>query len=254
MCGYRTVPSVPCVPYLQIVSTVDTEQANVHQQHVKPNLFVVLLRISTKKSGGADSHGVAAQKRDIELFLSSQHGAEVIAELTEVESGAAESRPVLEEALHLCRTNKATLLVQKVDRLSRDLEQLARIVKDKTVPIRVATLPNADNFQIHLFGALAAQEREFISIRTRAALASARERGVRLGNPNLAEINRGRSRTASAFACNHAPLIKSLRDKGKTLREICEVLNDAGIKTARGCEFHPVQITRILRRTAGAAA
>ena len=207
-----------------------------------------------QKSGGADSHGVAAQKRDIELFLSSQHGAEVIAELTEVESGAAESRPVLEEALHLCRVNKATLLVQKVDRLSRDLEQLARIVKDKTVPIRVATLPNADNFQIHLFGALAAQEREFISIRTRAALADARERGVRLGNPNLAEINRGRSRTASAFACNHAPLIKSLRDKGKTLREICEVLNDAGIKTARGCEFHPVQITRILRRTAGAAA
>ena len=226
----------------------------MHQQHVKPNRFVVLLRISTKKSGGADSHGVAAQKRDIELFLSSQQGAEVIAELTEVESGAAESRPVLEEALHLCRIHKATLLVQKVDRLSRDLEQLARIVKDKTVPIRVATLPNADNFQIHLFGALAAQEREFISIRTRAALAAAKERGVKLGNPNLAEINRGRSRTASAFACNHAPLIKSLRDKGKTLREICEMLNDAGIKTARGCDFHPVQITRILRRNAGSAA
>ena len=65
----------------------------------------------------------------------------MIAELTEVESGGDATRPVLEEALHLCRINKATLLVQKVDRLSRDLETLARIVKDKAVPIKVATLP-----------------------------------------------------------------------------------------------------------------
>ena len=69
--------------------------------------------------------------------------------------------------------------MQKVDRLSRDLEQLARIVKDKEVSIRGATLPNSDNFQIHLFGALTAQEREFISIRTRAALAAAKVRGVK---------------------------------------------------------------------------
>ena len=161
---------------------------------------------------------------------------------------------MLEEALHLCRINKATLLVQKVDSLSRDLETLARIVKDKAVPIKVATLPNTDNFQIHLFGALAAQEKQFISIRTRAALEAARASGVKLGNPNLAEMNRTRSRSAGSFASNHAPLIKSLRDKGKTLREICDVLNDAGIKTAVGCDFHPVQITRILRRISEAAA
>ena len=73
-------------------------------------------------------------------------------------------------------------------------------------------------------------------------------------NPNLAEMNRTMVRSARAFASNHAPLILSLRNKGKSLREICEVLNDAGIKTARGCDFHPVQITRILRRSAGAAA
>ena len=232
---------------------MDTERTNGRMGTVPATKFVVLLRVSTKHQG-ADGLGIAAQKRDIELFLSTQQGAEVIAELTEVESGGAATRPVLEEALHLCRINKATLLVQKVDRLSRDLETLARIVKDKAVPIKVATLPNADNFQIHLFGALAAQEKQFISIRTRAALETARARGVKLGNPNLAEMNRTRSRSARSFASNHAPLIKSLRDKGKTLREICDVLNDAGIKTAGGCDFHPVQITRILRRISEAAA
>ena len=91
----------------------------------------------------------------------------------EVESGAASDRPVLESALALCRKHKATLLVQKVDRLSRDLELLARLLKDKAVPVKVAQLPNADNFQLHLFGCLAAQEREFISARTKASLQQA---------------------------------------------------------------------------------
>ena len=181
------------------------------------------------------------------MFLSTQQGAEVIAELTEVESGGAATRPVLEEALHLCRINKATLLVQKVDRLSRDLETLARIVKDKAVPIKVATLPNADNFQIHFFGALDAQEKQFISIRTRPALEAERARGLKLGNPHLAEMNRTRVRSVRSFASNHTPLIKSLKDKGKTLREICVVLNGNVIKIACGCDAHPVQITRILR-------
>lgn len=96
----------------------------------------------------------------------------------------------MEEALNLCRKHRASLLVQKVDRISRDMEVLARIVKDKQVQLRVASLPHADNFQIHLYGALASQEREFISQRTKAALAAAKARGVRLGNPQLAEMNR----------------------------------------------------------------
>ena len=88
--------------------------------------------------------------------LKQQENPEVLAELVEVESGAASTRPVLEEALDLCRKHNAALLVQKVDRITRDLEVLARIVKDP-VTLRVASLPNADNFQIHLFGCLAAR-------------------------------------------------------------------------------------------------
>ena len=104
--------------------------------------------------------------------------------------------------------------MQKVDRITRDLEVLARIVKDPLVTVRVASLPNADNFQIHLFGCLAAQEREFISTRTKAALAAAKERGVRLGNPRIAEMNSSRKRTARKFADKHAHLVWSLRQQG----------------------------------------
>ena len=210
---------------------------------------MVLLRVSTH-SQGADGHGVAAQRRDIQIFLDGLDGdPQVIRELVEVESGASTSRPVLEEALELCRRHKASLLVQKVDRITRDLEVLARIVKDPLVTVRVASLPNADNFQIHLFGCLAAQEREFISTRTKAALAAAKERGVRLGNPRIAEMNSARKRTARKFADKHAKLIWSLRNKGRTLQEIADVLNESGFTTARGCQFFPAQVGTILKRT-----
>ena len=208
--------------------------------------FVVLLRVSTKKQG-ADGLGVAAQRRDIQLFLKQQETPEVVAELLEVESGAASDRPVLDQALSLCRKHKATLLVQKVDRLTRDLELLARILKDKAVAVKVAQLPNADNFQLHLFGCLAAQEREFISTRTKAALQAAKARGVQLGNPKLAEINKTRKRQARQFADQHSSLVWSLHSKGKSHREICSVLNDAGMTTRAGGIFYPVTITRILR-------
>jgi len=215
--------------------------------------FVVLLRVSTKKQG-ADGLGVAAQRRDIELFLKQQEAPVVLAELLEVESGAATDRPVLDEALALCRKHKATLLVQKVDRLTRDLEMLAKILKDKQVAVKVAQLPNADNFQLHLFGCLADQEREFISTRTKAALAVAKARGVQLGNPRLAEMNKTRKRQARQFAEQHSSLVWSLHGKGKTHREICSVLNDAGMKTSGGGIFYPITITRILRRTSHSEA
>ena len=229
------------------------EQSNLRMQAVPTNRFVVLLRVSTK-SQGADGLGISAQRRDIQLFLDQQENPEVISELVEVQSGVSTDRPVLEKALNLCRQHHCSLLVQKVDRISRDMECLARIVKDKSVPIKVACLPQADNFQIHLYGALANQEAQFISQRTKAALAAAKARGVRLGNPQLAEMNRTRKRSARQFADQHSNLIWSLRNKGKTLREICSVLNDAGITTARGGVFHPVQVTRILRRSVEVAA
>jgi DNA invertase Pin-like site-specific DNA recombinase len=211
--------------------------------------YVLLLRVSTQKQS-ASGNGLEAQRRDINLFLQHQNEPVVVKELVEVESGAETNRPVLDEALRLCRFHKATLLVQKVDRLSRDLERLASIVKMKDVPVRVACLPNADNFQIHLFGCLAAQEREFISQRTRAAMAAAKKKGAKFGNPKLADLNRTRKYQAKTKASAVAPIVLPLRQKGMTLQEIANTLNQMNVKTSTGRTFYPTQVKRILDRVA----
>ena len=218
---------------------------------VPMNRFVVLLRVSTQKQG-ADGLGIAAQKRDIDLFLQQHPQSTVIKELVEVESGGKElcDRPVLQEAINLCRSSNSTLLIAKLSRLSRDAAFVLNLMKDTSIQFKVAAMPAADNFQLGIYALLNQQEREQISTRTRAALAAAKARGVKLGNPkNLEEFNRNRKQKARRFADQHSNLIWSLRNKGRTLREICAVLNDAGIKTARGGLFHPVQVTRILRRS-----
>lgn len=211
--------------------------------------FVVLLRISTAKTGGIDSNGIAAQRRDINLFLQQQKNPHVIQEFIEIESGAAKERPVLEQAIKCCQKHRCPLLTQKVDRLTRDVETLGRLTKMKDLEIKIASLPNADNFQIHLYGILASQEREFISQRVRAGMKEAKERGVKFGNPKLAELNKTRKHKARVFAYEHAELIKNLRSENKTYRQICALLNSSGIKTRTGKSFHPVQVHRILKRT-----
>lgn len=223
---------------------------------VTPNRFVILLRISTQKQG-ADGLGVAAQRRDIQLFLEQQQNATIIKELVEVESGGKElcDRPVLQEAMDLCRSTNSTLLVAKLSRLSRDAAFVLTLMKDSSIQFKVAAMPDADNFQLGIYALLNQQEREQISTRTRNALAAAKARGVKLGNPkNLENWNRTRKHAARKFADQHSNLIWSLRNKGRSLREICAVLNDAGITTAKGGVFHPVQVTRILRRSVEVAA
>lgn len=212
--------------------------------------FVQYLRVSTQKQG-ADGNGIAAQERDLEIFLRHQPMAETIGRFVEVESGANNERPELEAALNLCRATGAHLLVQKVDRLSRDVEFIAKLVKDKRVTLRVANLPNADNFQIHLFAAISAQEREFISQRTKAAMAAAKRNGKRFGNPKLAELNKTRKYEAKTFASEVAPIILPLRNRGLTFQEIANTLNDMNLKTVRGCEYKPTQVKRIVDRITG---
>ena len=218
---------------------------------VPSHQFVILKRVSTQKQG-ADGLGIAAQQRDIDLFLEQRPEATVIQEFVEVESGGKElqDRPVLMQAIELCRRTNSTLLVAKLSRLSRDAAFVLTLMKDTTIQFCVASMPSADNFQLGIYALLNQQEREQISVRTRSALAAAKARGVKLGNPkNLENWNQTRKNAARKFADQHSNLIWSLRNKGRTLREICEVLNDAGITTAKGGVFHPIQVTRILRRS-----
>ena len=214
-----------------------------------PSKYVLYLRISTAKSGGVDSNGIAAQDRDLNIFLSSQHQPEVVGRFVEVMSGANNDRPQLKQALDLCRSTGSQLVVQKVDRLSRDVEFVARLLKDKTVQLRVANIPSADHFQIHLFAALGMQEREFISIRTKAAMAAAKARGVRFGNPRINELNLPRKRKANQFDSRIWPMVKTLRSEGMSFQRIATALNDMGERRPKGNVYHPTQVKRIYDRS-----
>tara|TARA_B100001094_G_scaffold326068_1_gene381540 strand:+ start:245 stop:1033 length:789 start_codon:yes stop_codon:yes gene_type:complete len=213
--------------------------------------FVLYLRISTAKSGGVDSNGIAAQERDINLFLDTQSAPEVVGKYVEVMSGANNERPQLQDALTLCRETGSQLLVANLSRLSRDVEFTARLLKDKKIKLRVANLPNANNFQIHLFSAIYQQEREFISLRTKAALREWKVKNPhrKLGNPRISEINNRRSSIAKVHRSTITPVIQPLRKQGMTFKEIANTLNSMGLKTSRGNVYHPMQVKRILDKS-----
>ncbi|MGC4024174.1 MAG: recombinase family protein [Mesorhizobium sp.] len=215
--------------------------------------YVIYKRVS-RASQGESGLGIEAQQRDIELFLSSYADKpEVIATFTEVRSGADDDRPELAKAMALVRNTPGTeLLVAKLDRLSRRVSFVAKLLEDKKVRFRVACMPNADNFQLHLYSALAEQEREFISKRTIAALAAAKSRGRKLGGlrPKTAARIEALKADADAHAAKHIAVIQPMREAGKTYAEIATALTKMGVATARGGNWSDVTVARILRRAA----
>lgn len=213
--------------------------------------YVIYRRVSTDEQGKSGL-GLEAQDRDIRLYLEgySDQPFEVVAEFTEVASGSDDRRPELTKALDMARKNGAELLVAKLDRLSRKVSFIASLLDDRKVQLRVAAMPQADKFQLHIYAALAEQEREFISIRTKAALKEAKARGVKLGGARDKTLKRNQEvqRKAAERAQNVAGLIQPLREAGKSLREIAAELNRAGVRTARGGEWQASQVKRTIER------
>ncbi|PYG24698.1 recombinase family protein [Pelagimonas varians] len=213
--------------------------------------FVTYRRVSTQEQGRSGL-GMDAQVRDIGIYLEAyaEQPFEVIAEFVEVQSGSADDRPELEKALELVRRTGAELLVAKLDRLSRRVSFIATLMDDKRVRLRVAAMPNADKFQLHIYAALAEQEREFISLRTKAALGEAKARGVKLGGlrDKTGERNKAVQAKAKTGAERVAGLIIPLRTQGATLREIAASLNKSGVPTARGGQWQASQVQRVLKR------
>lgn len=213
--------------------------------------YVIYRRVSTKDQGRSGL-GLDAQDRDITLFLEgfSPEPHEVLETFTDILSGASSDRPQLSAALDMCRATGATLLVSKLDRLSRKVSTIATLMDDKRVTIRVAQMPYADNFQLHIYAALAEQERVFISARTKAALAEAKARGKQLGGLRDKTMRRNAvmQENAKARAENVAGIIVPLRQAGKPLRKIADHLNRAGVQTARGGRWQPSQVKRVLDR------
>jgi DNA invertase Pin-like site-specific DNA recombinase len=213
--------------------------------------YVIYRRVSTDEQGKSGL-GLEAQDRDIRLYLEgySDQPFEVVAEFTEVASGSDDRRPELTKALDMARKHGAELLVAKLDRLSRKVSFIASLLDDRKVQLRVAAMPQADKFQLHIYAALAEQEREFISIRTKAALKEAKARGVKLGGARDKTLKRNQEvqRKATERARSVAGLIQPLREAGKSLREIAAELNRAGVRTARGGEWQASQVKRAIER------
>lgn len=233
--------------------------------------YIAYFRISTKKQGKS-GNGLDAQKRDIQLYLDNYapQDHKVIHTCQDIQSGKNDERPELANAIALAKKHKATLLVSKLDRLSRKVSFIAKVMEDKQLSLTVASMPNADKFQLHIYAALAEQERDFISIRTKAGLKSIKERNAELiakgVSPNeldhdgktlirkigghcpesLAEANQLRKQQADQFVQRIEDIITPLI--GNPLQQIANALNNAGVKTARGLSFKPTTVKRLIER------
>lgn len=219
--------------------------------------YVTYYRVSTKKQGDSGL-GLEAQKRDIQLFLENYSGSpyKVLAKFIEIDSGANSDRKELNEAIRLAKAEGAVLLVAKLDRLSRKVSFVANLMDDKGLSLKVAQMPNADKFQLHIYAALAEQEREFISKRTKAAMREARERAKKEERPHnqgglrgsTAKANQARRDQADTFATKLKGLLAPMVKDRMSLEAIANALNTSGHKTAQGKDFKPMTVSRLIKR------
>lgn len=219
------------------------------------NQYVSYLRVSTARQGRSGL-GLEAQRKAVLDFVNGG-GVGLLAEYVEVESGKKDDRPELQKALHHCEITGATLVIAKLDRLSRDAHFLLGLQK-KGVPFRAVDMPEANEAIVGIMAVIAQQERELISRRTKEALAAAKKRGVKLGNPNGAAHLKGRGNAeavqavkskASTWAERIRPDVEKIIAEGVTsLRELADEMNSRAIKTARGGKWYASSVSRLLER------
>jgi len=213
--------------------------------------YVTYTRVSTKEQGRSGL-GLEAQERDIRLYLDnySDEPWEVIGNFQDVQSGTEDDRPELASAIALAKRERAVLLVAKLDRLSRRVSFVASLMEDKRLEFRVATMPHADKFQLHIYAALAEQEREFISTRTKAALAEAKAKGKKLGGlrDKTGRRNAASKAQANIRANKLAGVVRPMQESGATLTAIAEALNEASFSTPRGGSWYPTSVKRLIDR------
>lgn len=237
--------------------------------------FVAYYRVSTGRQGKSGL-GIEAQRAAVKAYLNGGDW-QIVAEFTEIESGKRSDRPELDKALAAARLHRASLVVSKVDRLTRSVAFLSRLL-EAGVDVRFADLPQIEGatgrFLLQQMVAVAELEAGMISSRTKAALAAAKKRGKSLGGrrrkiigtdekgkPIYGEVAAGSAKArakataaaqqrAAARAADIAPTVKALQEAGKTsLRAIAAGLNEAGIPTARGQgKWSAVQVARVLER------
>jgi DNA invertase Pin-like site-specific DNA recombinase len=214
--------------------------------------FVAYLRVSTSRQGQSGL-GLDAQREAVARYL--QDGARKLAgEFVEVESGkgsnALARRPQLGLALEACRKNRATLVIAKLDRLARNVHFISGLL-ESGVEFVAADMPEANKVMLHMHAVMAEWERDQISARTKAALAAAKARGVRLGVVGRENLNRNaqaRKSAADAFVERLRSVFQGFRASGMTQRRMVQELNKLGIRSAMGGDWSLIQVQRVLTR------
>src|ERR1039457_2010783 len=208
--------------------------------------YVAYYRVSTDRQG-VSGLGLDAQRAAVARHLNGQ--GQFIAEYTEIESGRRHTnRPQLLAALEECRKRRAVLLIARLDRLARNVAFIANLMESGADFVAV-DMPQATRLTIHILAAVAEHEREMISKRTKAALAEAKRRGTRLGNPRIDEA---RALATAAHRASKPPtevtkLMNEWRGQGKTLRAIATDLNRLNIRPARGRQWYASSVRNQLR-------
>ncbi|GHC66448.1 recombinase family protein [Neogemmobacter tilapiae] len=214
-------------------------------------------RVSTARQGQSGL-GLEAQRKVIEDHAKNS-GATLVGRFTEVESGRKGNRPELVKALHLAKVTGATLVIAKLDRLSRNAAFLLAL-RDSGVRFLACDMPQANDLTVGIMALVAEAEREAISRRTKEALAAARARGTKLGNPNGAAALRRAGKggealratvtaNAEAFAQDLAPVLADIRAEGHlSLRAIAAELTRRGIQTRRGGKWQVSNVMGLVGR------
>ncbi|MBK1658235.1 recombinase family protein [Paracraurococcus ruber] len=217
--------------------------------------FVGYLRVSTDKQGRSGL-GLEAQQTAIEGFLKA--GDRLVAPIfVETESGKRTDRPELRKALEKCKRTGATLLVAKLDRLARNAHFLLGLQREG-VDFVAVDMPHANRLTIGIMAVVAEEEARMISARTKAALAAAKARGVKLGGDRGYRPRTGpgdavraaaavsRQRKAAQFAFNVLPRVEALRGAGASLREVARALDAEGLATPQGATWTAAGVRRVL--------
>jgi DNA invertase Pin-like site-specific DNA recombinase len=216
--------------------------------------FVAYYRVSTQKQGQSGL-GLEAQKAGVLSYLDGG-GWKLIEEFTEVETGkganALDRRPQLRAALALCKKQKATLVIAKLDRLARNVHFVSGLI-ESGVEFVAADMPQANKTMIQMYAVMSEWERDAISKRTKEALSAAKARGVKLGTAgprNLRRVIDQRQAEADAYAENLRGVLLGIKNLSQ--RAIANKMNSLGIKSPHGGQWHLPTVQRVMARLASA--
>src|ERR1700687_3125478 len=255
--GFRNVYSYILRLLLQTDLTFVAVICNKGSWAMAEGKFVSYLRVSTDKQGRSGL-GLEAQRDAVSRYLNGGRW-KLVAEYVEVESGKRNSRPQLQAAISHAKATGAKLVIARLDRLARNLHFVSSL-QERGVDFVAADMPDANRLTIHIIAAVAEAVGRTISENTKTALAAAKARGVKLGNPNGARALRGKQvgnadavaklkADAAQRAADLQGIVADIQRSGvTTVRGIAAELHARGIQAPRGDTWHPTAVARLLSR------